>query len=385
MKIVMYSDAFGGATTTFIQNDLIELARLHEVKYLCVARASNGNFDYKDVEMVEFSESALLRKIHWILERKGWFLTFRNKRFAKKVNRILTEFGPDIIQCNFGYEALRLTDNLEGANRKIPLVINFLGYDASFHLSRPSYVRKLRELTQEPNVYATCNTAFLKNNLEAKNIIFKNIQVIHTGVRLDYFDRKSVFPEQTKYVFLQIATLAERKGQEITMRAFKRYLELFPGGRSCKLIIAGGKEDAYGEFIRKLPAELGIQDAVEFRDWISTEEARMLMLNANCFVHHSRTIRGRTEGIPTVMSEAMSMQLPVISTWHAGIPELVEDGVNGFLVKENDIEAYAHCMHKVQSWPLMLKNREKVDNLFNIVKRTEKFLLLYKQILERSS
>ena len=50
------------------------------------------------------------------------------------------------------------------------------------------------------------------------------------------------------------------------------------------------------------------------------------------------------EGIPNAVKEAMAMGLPVVSTWHGGIPELVEDGVAGLLVPERDETALAGCL-----------------------------------------
>jgi colanic acid/amylovoran biosynthesis glycosyltransferase len=383
MKILMYSDMFGGATTTFIQNDLAELSKIYTVKYLSTGQSTTGQSEYKDLEIVPFRENPMTRKIHWILEKRGLFLTFVNSDFSRKVNQIINDFKPDIIQCNFGYEALRLTDNLYGENRKIPLVINFLGYDASFHLERSSYVRKLIALTKLSNVYATCNTGFLKNNLERKNIFFLENRIIHTGVRTDYFNREGLYPQHPEFIFLQIATLSERKGQEITIRAFKEFLDHHAGGRSCKLILAGGAEDQKDEAIRSLPRALGIADFVEFIGWISIPEAKALLLQANCYVHHSRTVEGRTEGIPTIISEAMSLELPVISTWHAGIPELVEDGLNGYLVRENDIQAYAKRMKDSLTFGFQKRNREKVIGKFNIHNRTKAFTEFYSAILHR--
>lgn len=381
MKILMYSENFGGPTTTFIQNDLTDLAKKHTVKYLCSAIDPTGTFKYKDVDVVAYSKSRITRKIRWILERNGWYLTNRDRDFANGVNKIIAEFKPDVIQCNFGIEALRLTDNLNNANRRIPLVINFLGYDASEQLTRRSYVRKLIALTKQPSVFATCNTVFLRKNLEAKNVFFRHNKIIHTGVNLVFFDRKGVYPDHKEFIFLQIASFSYRKGQEIAIRAFKLFLDSVADPERFKLIFAGGDDDNTCAEMRKLPSLLAIQDHVEFRDWLTPTESKELMIQANCFVQHSRTIHGRTEGIPTAVSEAMAMELPVLSTLHAGIPELVEDGVNGFLVAENDIDALAKRMKDIQSFGYLKKNREKIENEFNLGKRTEVFEQYYNEIL----
>ena len=58
------------------------------------------------------------------------------------------------------------------------------------------------------------------------------------------------------------------------------------------------------------------------------------------------------------------MELPVISTYHSGIPELVENGVNGFLVPEKDVDAYAEAMENILSWNYLSRNRIKIEELF---------------------
>ncbi len=377
----MFSKSFGGPTTTFIQNDLLGLAEHHTVKHLSIEIDPVGTFRYRDVAIVPFQQNPIRRKLLWILETRGWYMSTKNRPFAKAVNEIIEAFHPDLIQCNFGIEALMLTENLNKSHQKIPIVINFLGYDASYHLQRACYVSKLIKLSKRPGVYATCNTQFLKDNLEAKNIYFKENRVIHTGVNLIFFDRQGTYPNNQEFIFLQIASFSYRKGQEVAIRAFKHLLDTVTNPEQFKLIFAGGDDDPSCMAMRKLPSELGIAKQVEFRNWVTPAQSRELMIQANCFVQHSRTIDGRTEGIPTAVSEAMAMELPVISTWHAGIPELVEDGVNGFLVNENDIDCFAQRMKDIQSFGYLKINREKVERTFNISNRILDFLQYYEGIL----
>jgi colanic acid/amylovoran biosynthesis glycosyltransferase len=383
MRILMYCNKFGGPTTTFIQNDLLQLTKNHQVKHLSTVLDKDGSFRYSDVDIVPYYRDLFTAKVYWILEKRGWYLSYKNKSFAKKVNEIVDSFNPDIILCNFGIEALVLTDNLNEQNKKRPIVINFLGYDASFHLNRPSYVSKLMELSGLSNVFATSNTNFLKKNLEVKGVFFRENKVIHTGINLTFFDRKGYIPKQDKYIFLQIALLSYRKGQDVAIYAFKKMLSMVPDPGKYKLILAGGGEPGIGELIRMIPVRLGIESQVEFTNWITPLEAKQLMMEANCFLHHSKTINWRTEGVPTAVSEAMAMELPIISTWHAGIPELVEEGENGFLVEENDIEMFAKRMIDIQSWGYKSNNREKVEKYFNIEKRGEALNNYFDEILLR--
>ncbi len=382
-KILFYSDNFGAPTTTFIYNDLIGLAKNNEVRYLCTTKTKETTFKFDDINIVPYTIDPLRKKIRWILEEKGLYLAFYNRSFSKRINEVITDFQPDIIQCQFGYEALRLLLNLSEQNKKIPVVINFLGYDASFHLKRPSYVRKLKLIAKRKNIYASCNTTFLKHNLENKGINFKINKVIYTGIREDFFKRDlSKKNPNDKYIFLQIAVQSLRKGQEVTMRAFSKFLNTISHPEKYFLYVAGGDQDNYSLFLKNLAEELNIQEKIKFISWVSPEYAKELMQNANCFVHHSRTIAGKTEGIPTAITEAMSMELPVLATYHAGIPELVEDGVNGYLVNENDVDTYAQKMIEIISWGLLPKNREKVIHRFSIENRINLFEDYYGQILD---
>lgn len=379
----MYSDAFKGHFSSFIYNDLIFLEKHDEVKYLCTSIVRNSWFEKHNVESVPYKINPILGKIRWEFEKRGLYLTFSNRKFSEEINRIINEYKPDIIQCQFGYEAIRLADNLAGKNRNIPMVINFLGYDASFHLKRKSYVKKLRELAGKKNVYATCNTNFLKKNLEKKGIYFQVNNVFFTGIRHEFFKRDTkAADDTTKYTFLQIAVFSPKKGQEITIKAFRKFLDITENPEKYFLHLAGGSNDGYDIFLKELTLQFNLSEKVKFSNWVAPETAKSMMQEANCFVHHSRTIEGQTEGIPTSVTEAMSMELPVLSTYHAGIPELVEDGINGFLVNENDVESYAKRMHDISTWGLKPGNREKVLRSFTINQRIESFRSYYKQILE---
>ena len=120
------------------------------------------------------------------------------------------------------------------------------------------------------------------------------------------------------------------------------------------------------ETLRELAASLGIADHLRFVGFVNSEEAKALLAEAHLFLHHSVTGSkdGDMEGIPNAVMEAMAMGLPVLSTWHSGIPELVEDGVNGYLVEEHNIEQYAQRLTDIMHWQRLPKNREKVRSLF---------------------
>ena len=112
------------------------------------------------------------------------------------------------------------------------------------------------------------------------------------------------------------------------------------------------------------------------------KDGKKLLLEANAFVHHSITAsNGDAEGLPNAIIEAMAMELPVISTWHAGIPELIEDGVNGYLVKEKDVDTYVKRMKDILEWKYQPKNREKIVSHFSNEVHCQSLIKIYNKYL----
>jgi colanic acid/amylovoran biosynthesis glycosyltransferase len=90
---------------------------------------------------------------------------------------------------------------------------------------------------------------------------------------------------------------------------------------------------------------MGVAEQIKLLGWKTHEEVKMLMEESHVLVAPSVTSEdGDQEGIPNVIKEAMASGLPVISTFHSGIPELVIDRVSGFLVPERDAASIADSL-----------------------------------------
>ena len=95
---------------------------------------------------------------------------------------------------------------------------------------------------------------------------------------------------------------------------------------------------------------------------------------------------GAQEGIPGSVREAMATGMPVVSTMHSGIPELVADGVSGFLVSERDVDALAGRLHDLVThsewWSVMgRRGREHVERHFEICRLNRRLEALYRHVL----
>jgi len=377
MKILMYAQSIGTVTETFIHQDAVYLSQKHELLYLCDTIADSGNYTlYNNVKVIESDRMNIIKRA---LLKFDIQMNYYDKRFSQILKQIIDEFQPDIIHCQFGIQALKLIDNLK--NSQIPLVIQFRGHDASDLLNRKSYVRRLKEVLNRKNYYSIFVAESLRENLRKHGINVQNSMILHSGIDLSKFVIEKDKTHDT-FTFLQVSSLEERKGIEYTLKAFAKFLSQ-QQSKNFKLILTGdGKRKP---LLVNLVKQLHIEKYVEFVGYVSPLEAKELMQDADVFVHHSITTdNGNQEGIPNALMEAMAMELPVISTYHSGIPELVTDGINGYLVKERDVDTYALRMADILNWGKMKINREVIAEEFEIGKHIEKLEAFYFKMLKNT-
>lgn len=372
----MYADAFGGNTTTFINNEIEYLTERHNLTFACIVKKDSGIFTFDNVVKLPFKNSLISK----ILDRLDISLRYKDENFKKELNSLVERISPDIIHCHFGKEALKIIDNIN--NKNIPIVIHFHGYDASSALRKKSYVKRLKEVLSRNNIYPVFVAHYLKKNLEKVNIKIKNDQILHCGINLSKFDIKKSTKNKDKFIFLQVSSLVEKKGHEYTIKAFSKFLEK-QVKEDFKLILTGDGERK--KVLQNLVNDLDLNNYVEFTGFVTPDEAIKLMMEADVFVHHSITAsNGDQEGIPTAIMEAMAMKLPILSTIHSGIPELIKDNVNGYLIEEKDIDTYALKMEKILSWKELDINRDVIKNEFEMNNHNITLESLYKKIINKS-
>jgi glycosyltransferase involved in cell wall biosynthesis len=131
-----------------------------------------------------------------------------------------------------------------------------------------------------------------------------------------------------------VGRLSEQKGQLLLIEAARLLAE-----RGCgfELVLAGDGE--MRSEIAAAIARAGLEDKVRITGWIDGAGVREEMLAARALV-----LPSFAEGLPVVIMEAMALHRPVISTYVAGIPELVRPGVDGWLVPAGDAAALADAM-----------------------------------------
>lgn len=186
----------------------------------------------------------------------------------------------------------------------------------------------------------------------------KKVQVIRLFVNTEKF--KS---DEIKRILI-VGQFAERKGHEILFKAVKKL-----NRNDIKIWVVGkGTWDQVGFVdVKQLAKDLGLEEQIVFFGSVSDEVLRESYELCDIFCLPSRTSSdGNKEGIPVTLMESMSYGKPVISTRHAGIPELVEE----ILVEENNIEELAKAIELLADNPELRRklgdrNREIIEEKYS--------------------
>jgi colanic acid/amylovoran biosynthesis glycosyltransferase len=182
---------------------------------------------------------------------------------------------------------------------------------------------------------------------------------------------------------LSVGRLVEKKGFAYGIRGVTKVLSRYP---TLQYAIAGDGPERSS--LERLIAELGVASNIRLLGWQERTEVLRLLGQANIFLAPSVTSRdGDQEGIPVVLHEAMALRLPVISTQHTGIPEVVQDGKSGFLVAERDIDGIADRLsqllkHPEAWWEMGQQGRKHVEEFNNLDKQNDRLVEIYRLLAD---
>src|SRR5690554_1388434 len=378
MRILVTVHGFLTPSMTFVYNQVLALESLgHSVKVVACKRINADLFPFKDVVVVEegYGLSLIISKI---INRLGVGYLLYSKTFTNGFKQIVDSFNPDLIHVHFGTQLVRVYPAVKNGN--VPVITTFHGLDASKFLLNRNYVRTLKKIFESNLFWATTVAKDMRNRLIDYGVAKEDkFFTDYLGVDVDFFKPEV---KETRvgrnFYYLQVSNFVEKKGHTYTIDAFARYLEKHADFEST-LIFAG---DGPLRLVCENQVEkLGIKDRVKFVGLVDKYGVRELMNKADCFVHHSITGKdGDKEGLPTVIMEALAMQLPVISTYHAGIPELIEHEKNGLLTEEKDIDALADMIYRIREIEPMDRRKLIIDD-FNLEKNTLNIIKIFEKVI----
>jgi colanic acid/amylovoran biosynthesis glycosyltransferase len=214
----------------------------------------------------------------------------------------------------------------------------------------------------------------------------KKIEKWHLGIDLSQFKYQP--PDQsfdgTTVHCLHVGRLVEKKAPVHLVRAINYAKNDLSKKYNLQLKIAGDgplREDTKREI-----RDLDLGNSVHLLGAVSHEDVYDLLRKANIYTQHCKTASdGDQEGQGVSFVEASASGLPIVSTRHNGLPDVVLHGETGILVEEGDSkgmgEQIAYLARRPSKWnELGAAGREHVKNNFNLKDQAEKMIHKYKKI-----
>lgn len=287
----------------------------------------------------------------------------------------------DIIHCHFGSNGIRAAFLRSIGVLRGKLITTFHGGDITTTIQKKGD-RFYSQLFADADLLLPISERWQRKLIEL-GCSEQKITVHHMGIDCKTF---SFIPRRPhgggKTHLVTVARLVEKKGVEYGVRAAAKLLEV---NSNVKYSIIG--DGPLRESLQQLIQELGVSDHVRLLGWKQQDEVVEILNDADILLAPSVTSRdGDQEGIPVAIMEAMAMGLPVVSTLHSGIPELVHNGTSGFLVPEKDVDSLAeklgYLVEHPEVWPKMGQTgRAWVEAHYNSDRLSDRLVGIYQELL----
>ena len=295
---------------------------------------------------------------------------------------ILKENNAKLLHAHFGTEGVRYLKLKRNLN--LPMITTFYGMDVSMISRIPYWKKRYVQLFQEGDLFLTEGNN-MKNELIKLGCPENKIIIQHLGVDLTTFNfTPRTQPEDGNITILIAGSFREKKGIPYAIKAFAKVKENHP---DIQLRILG--DGKMRDQIESLIAELNLSDSVTLLGYQSHDVFLNEAANAHIFMLPSITAQnGDTEGgAPVAILEAQATGLPVISSYHADIPEVVVDGKSALLAPERDVETLAkHLEYLVEHpdvWGAMGRaGREYMEQKYDVVVQVGNLEELYDRLCE---
>ena len=306
-------------------------------------RQNADRFPFDDIEPLVTPRRQVLRRGYLKYIARKPALIYRGEYNA--IRRILIRRDPELIHVYFGNTGVHLLPLLRKWDRA--WVVSFHGMDVQRRPKEKGYDQKLTQMLQLAPLVLVRSQSLAKR-LQDLGCNSDKIRLNRTGIPLQNFpwvNRPA--PVDGQWQLVQACRLVEKKGLLTTLAAFRRFIADYPKAR---LVIAG--EGPLRDALTRRINEFSLGNQVRLTGFLSQEDLRQTYRESHIFIHPSELAAdANQEGIPNSMLEAMASGLPVVATRHGGIPEAVEEGVDGFLVPERDEPALYEALLKLVNQP----------------------------------
>lgn len=252
----------------------------------------------------------------------------------------------------------------------------------------PAYLREFYVPEEDIHWHVMAITRFTREYLvSAYGIPAEQVTLVYQGTDVDRFTRNDIrhraarerypLPSGASPVLGNVGSFEERKGQIILLKAFKELLATDPGAH---LLLVGDGPDE--EILRTAVGDMALDSHVSFYPFTSEPENIYEVIDILTLPSLYK------EGLPNVLLEAMSMEVPVVASRLAGVPEVVRDGDTGYLVEPGDVTGLTRAIHTLwedsERYRAMAQNARKLmEEHFDKRKQFEVFISQFRTLMRQ--
>jgi colanic acid/amylovoran biosynthesis glycosyltransferase len=385
MKVLYVVNAFPKISETFILNEIVQAEKQGvEVEVLAF---SNTVEDRVHPDVSKVGKVVYLmprRRLTAVADHLYWFSRHPQrylKTFALALNRtngitrlflfnlhnirMIEGIRADHLHAHFGTWTADMA-MLAGLLTGIPYTFTTHSYDI---FSFPPGNMKLKSrLAKKHITISKYNKNYLAKTFGVEP---QNIDVVHCGVDFTKIPKENNSPVSNKIV--TIARLNKTKGLDHLIKAYGLLKE-----RGCQFeaIIIG--EGPQRSLLEKLIVDLDLKDRVRLLGNRTQNNIFEILLSCRLMVMTSTV-----EGIPVSLMEALAFKIPVVATCITGIPELIDDGISGFLVEPTEMEGLVAKIERLLTDEALrakfaANGYQKVTREFDLEKEVSKLISIWK-------
>lgn len=364
MKITYFINQYPTVSHSFIRREILALER-HGME---VQRISLRGWDYQAVNLQDKAERS---KTFYVLEKGVLFLFFAvlklvitspvkffsSLSLSLKINQksdrsifhhlislaeacyvlpVIIENGSKHIHSHFG-----------GNSTEVVMLVNSLGgpdYSFTVHgpeeFDKPQAIHLAEKINRSKFVVAVSSYGRSQLYRWIEMSQWPKVKVVHCGLEKSFYDiEEKEMPSTPKLIC--VGRLCEQKGQLLLVEACHILNEQ---SVDFELVLAGDGELRLE--IDRMIKQYKLSEKIRITGWIGFEEVRKELLAAKGMV-----LPSFAEGLPVVIMEAMSLKRPVLTTYIAGIPELIVNGDSGYLFPAGDVDSIVESIKNFLSTP----------------------------------
>jgi len=361
-RVAVFSTNFLEYSQTFVHEEVTHHRR-YAAEVFCRARQNEARFPFEPVHVA----GPLYTLTRY---SPGFHSVFRARPF-------------DLVHGHFGTGSLYAMPY--AVRHRLPLVVTFHGYDvpllrsaARLYPENWPYALLARGMLDRLTL-GLCASQELLELLVESGVSRDRLQLYHLGIDLSAFRRRA---EPSVPRVVMVGRFVEKKGFEFGLRAFAK---VTARGVDARLVLVGqGEREAK---LRALTQELGIASKVHFAGVLTSKEVAVLLGESSLLMAPSVVgADGDRESGVIALKEASATSLPVIGTYHGGIPEIIDHERTGFLVPERDVEALAERLHTLlTAADLRIRmgqaGREKMEREYDLVRQVDELEARYDEAI----